>query len=85
MEQTPIFGVEPFVIKPSYYRAKADECERMAARTLSPDDKARWIKVAEVWLHRARSASERFEAMEHERGRHQGPKSRTTGIEEETQ
>jgi len=71
------------VIKPSYYRAKADECERMAGRALSPDDKARWIKVAEVWLHRARSASERFKAMEPERGRHQEPRNHT-GIEEET-
>jgi hypothetical protein len=41
----------------------------MAARALSPDDKARWIKVAEVWLRRAKSASESFKAKEGERDR----------------
>jgi hypothetical protein len=61
------------VIKPSYYRAKADECERMAGRAVSPEDKARWLKLAAVWLRRAKSASERFKAMERERDGHQEP------------
>ena len=58
--------------KSDQYRAQAEECERMARKALSPDDKATWLKMAEDWLRLIRpprrSASDRFDAAEKAQG-----------------
>lgn len=63
---------------PEFYRAKADECERQAGKVTSPEDKARWLKLAADWLalipaalRLKRTPAEQFDAMERERGTHQ--------------
>jgi len=52
----------------------------MAAKVTTPIDKAAWLGLATDWLglirERRHIASERFHAMERERGTHQ-PKSST--------
>jgi hypothetical protein len=64
--------------KSDEYRAKAEECRLMAAKVTTPIDKAAWMELATDWLglirERRHIASERFHAMERERGTHQ-PKS----------
>jgi hypothetical protein len=54
------------------YRAKADECERMASKVVSSHDKARWLQIASGWLALIRqpqpSDSIRFDAIEKQRG-----------------
>jgi hypothetical protein len=63
---------------PDFYRGKADECEREAGKAKSPDDKARWLKLAADWLalipaalRRKPTPSEDFDALERARGTHQ--------------
>jgi hypothetical protein len=36
--------------KPDEYRAKAQECERMAAICGNPNEKAAWLQMAQQWL-----------------------------------
>ena len=36
--------------KPDEYRAKAQECERMAAICRNPNEKASWLQMAQQWL-----------------------------------
>jgi hypothetical protein len=36
--------------RPDEYRANAQECERMAASSLSPNQKATWLQMAQQWL-----------------------------------
>jgi hypothetical protein len=61
------------------YREKAEECRRMAATVSTPIDKAAWLQLAAAWLELIReqtqTASERFDAMERDRGTHQGKSS----------
>ncbi len=38
------------------YRKNADEARQQAAKSISPDDKERWLKIAEDWLKLAQSA-----------------------------
>ena len=61
--------------KSDEYRAKAEECRLMAAKVTTPIDKAAWMELATDWLglirERRHIASERFHAMERERGTHQ--------------
>lgn len=35
--------------KPDEYRAKAQECQRMAANSQNPKDKATWLQMAQQW------------------------------------
>ncbi len=63
------------------YRAKADYCRQQADRATRSEDKARWLDMAEQWLKLAANhdqsskdqaaRSERFDAMERDRGTHQ--------------
>jgi hypothetical protein len=50
------------------YRAKAEECRRMAAKSLHFHDKEAWLKLAADWLtliaEPGRAASDRFDTME---------------------
>ena len=61
--------------KSDEYRAKAEECRVMAAKVTTPIDKAAWLELATHWLglirEPARTASERFHAMERNRGTRQ--------------
>jgi len=61
--------------KTDEYRAKAEECRLMAAKVTTPIDQAAWLGLATDWLglirDPARTASERFDAMERDRGTHQ--------------
>jgi hypothetical protein len=41
------------------FRKQADECREMAAKAVSPLDKAAWLKVAEEWLKLAMNAENR--------------------------
>jgi hypothetical protein len=54
------------------YRARADECQRMAAQAARPQDKATWLKLAAGWQMLIRrpwqTPAERFDAMERVRG-----------------
>ena len=56
------------------YRAKAEECRLMAARVTTAVDQAAWLGLAKDWLglirDTARTASERFDAVEQRRGTH---------------
>ena len=36
--------------KPDEYRANAQECERMAASSDNPNQKAKWLQMAQQWL-----------------------------------
>jgi hypothetical protein len=36
--------------KPDEYRANAQECDRMAASSRSPNQKAKWLQMAQQWL-----------------------------------
>ena len=56
------------------YREKAEECRRMAATVSTPIDKVAWLQLARDWLRliREQTVSERFNAMERDRGRLQG-------------
>ena len=36
--------------KEDVYRAKAAEAQRWADRVVSPDDKAKWLRVVEGWM-----------------------------------
>jgi hypothetical protein len=36
--------------KPDEYRANAQECERMAAISRNPNEKATWLEMAQQWL-----------------------------------
>ena len=36
--------------KPDEYRANAQECERMAASSRNPNQKAKWLQMAQQWL-----------------------------------
>ena len=57
------------------YRAKAEECRLMAGKVTTTIDQAAWLGLAKDWLglipDPARTASERFDAMERHRGTHQ--------------
>jgi hypothetical protein len=61
--------------KSDQYRAKAEECRHMAAKVTTAIDQAAWLGLATDWLglipEPARTASERFDAMERHRGTHQ--------------
>ena len=61
--------------KSDEYRAKAEECRLMAAKVTTSIDKAAWLELATHWLglirDPARTASERFHAMERDRGTRQ--------------
>ena len=61
--------------KSDQYRAKAEECRRMAAKVTTSIDKAAWLELATHWLglirDPAQTASERFHAMERDRGTRQ--------------
>jgi hypothetical protein len=61
--------------KTDQYRAKAEECRLMAAKVTTAIDQAAWLGLATDWLglipDPARTASERFDAMERHRGTHQ--------------
>ena len=61
--------------KSDQYRAKAEECRLMAAKVTTSIDKAAWLELATHWLglirDPARTASERFHAMERDRGTRQ--------------
>jgi hypothetical protein len=61
--------------KSDEYRARAEECRHMAANVTTPIDKAAWLGLATDWLglirEPAQTLSERFRAMERERGTHQ--------------
>jgi hypothetical protein len=61
--------------KSDEYRAKAEECRRMAAKVSTRIDQAAWLELATDWLglipEPAWTASERFDAMERDRGTHQ--------------
>jgi hypothetical protein len=37
------------------YRRQAEECRLQAERSLSNDDKARWLKIAAQWQYMAES------------------------------
>ena len=58
-----------------HYRAKAEECRRMAAKVTTPIDQAAWLELATDWLglipEPAWTSSERFDAMERDRGTRQ--------------
>jgi hypothetical protein len=57
------------------YRAKAEECRRMAAKVSTPIGRAAWLQLATDWLALIReptqTAPERFDAMERDRGTRQ--------------
>jgi hypothetical protein len=61
------------------YREKSEECRRMAATVSTPIDKAAWLQLAAAWLglirEQTQTASERFDAMERDRGTHPGKSS----------
>ena len=61
--------------KSDEYRAKAEECRLMAAKVTTPIDQAAWLELATDWLglipDPARTAFERFDAMERHCGTHQ--------------
>jgi hypothetical protein len=38
------------------YRKNADDCSTLAARSVRPADKERWLKIAEQWLQMAQEA-----------------------------
>jgi hypothetical protein len=38
------------------FRRQAEECRQMAARAISPIDKASWLRLAEDWLRLAQTA-----------------------------
>jgi len=65
--------------KSDEYRTKAEECRVMAAKVTTPIDQAAWLGLATDWLglipDPARTASERFDAMERHRGTHQAKSS----------
>lgn len=42
-----------------YYRKTASECRAEAEKAVSALDKERWLKLAEEWLHLARSEDQR--------------------------
>jgi hypothetical protein len=56
------------------YRAKAEECRRMAAKVSTAVDQAAWLGLATDWLRLirgpAQTLSERFDAMKRSRGTH---------------
>jgi hypothetical protein len=41
------------------FREMADECREQAARSLSPLDKERWLKLAGDWIKMAEEAEKR--------------------------
>jgi hypothetical protein len=41
------------------FRKQADEAREQAARSISPLDKASWLRIAEEWLRLAASADRR--------------------------
>jgi hypothetical protein len=61
--------------KTDEYRAKAEECRLMAGKVTTAIDQEAWLGLATDWLglirDPARTASERFDAMERHRGTHQ--------------
>jgi hypothetical protein len=61
--------------KSDEYRAKAEECRRMAGKVSTAIDQAAWLGLATAWLglirDPARTTFERFDAMERVRGTHQ--------------
>jgi len=34
----------------NYYRHRAEEAEEQAARAISPEDRAAWLRLAKAWL-----------------------------------
>jgi hypothetical protein len=36
--------------KPDEYRVNAQECERIAAISRNPNEKAKWLQMAQQWL-----------------------------------
>jgi hypothetical protein len=54
--------------KSDEYRAKAQECERMAGISRKPDEKAAWLQMSAQWLGMTRKAgptkSAQFDAAE---------------------
>ena len=61
--------------KSDEYRAKAEECRRMAGKVSTAIDRAAWLGLATDWLKLsrdpARTRFERFDATERDRGTHQ--------------
>ena len=61
--------------KSDQYRAKAEECRLMAAKVTTPIDQAAWLDLATDWLglipEPAQIDSDRFDAMERDRGTRQ--------------
>ena len=61
--------------KSDEYRAKAEECRRMAAKVSTAIDKAAWLGLATEWLglirERKPTDAERFHALARDRGTHQ--------------
>jgi hypothetical protein len=62
-------GEEGCMSKSDEYRAKAQECERMAGISRNPDEKVAWLQMAGQWLGMIPKAgpakSEQFDAAEH--------------------
>jgi hypothetical protein len=53
--------------KPDECRTNAQECERIAGKSLNPNDKSTWLGMAKHWLHmipNAGTGSERFESAQ---------------------
>ena len=54
--------------KPDKYRANAQECQRMAAISCNPNEKAVWQQMAQHWLRMIPKAespkSDQFEAAQ---------------------
>ena len=61
--------------KSDEYRAKAEECRRMAGKVSTAIDQAAWLGLATDWLRLirepARPRFDRFDAMGRDRGTHQ--------------
>ena len=68
------YGSTPMA-KSDEYRAKAEECRRMAGKVSTAIDQAAWLGLATDWLRLirdpARTRIERFDAMERDRGTRQ--------------
>lgn len=68
------YGSTPMA-KSDEYRAKAEECRRMAGKVSTAIDQAAWLGLATDWLKLsrdpARTRFERFDAMERDRGTRQ--------------
>ena len=49
------------MVAADHYKRRAAECVRMSERSENPDDKARFLKMAETWLRLADKLEERAE------------------------